>query len=150
MKNFESKIINSEFIKSFDKFLLDFEIFKIQTQTFVLDAAKRFYNVPDFILDEYSILYFYYNEKRKWQDYDYSQEINNYIKKEVKKLVIKNVIKKMENDSYNYIVLNDYLNDIRKKRRYNSNKTFDFIIFLFEKILKYVPEIIKNMNKYNL
>lgn len=148
LKKFEKKIIPEDYSEGLNDFFQSYNTYDEMLKDIQKRDVKHFYGLPDFVLDEYVLLNFYYNNKRRWKT-EY-KDINNYIKKEIKKLSIDNIVQKIVDNPENYTKLADSLEYVRKNRYPNNNITLFYIMFLFEDALEKVPQYIKNSLKYNL
>lgn len=153
LKTFEGEIVNSESSKALEYFFSQFNLFESKYHQFSVDSAKSA-NIPMFLYDDYSFLFFLYNYKGWWNNY-YDKSIIDFIKREIKNRVIKSVINKFEEDPNNYILLKSVFdkrpewNNPRSLQGLNSGAT-KYIFMLFYKALNSAPQWIKDSNKYNL
>lgn len=149
IKKFEKKYISEYYSEALKNFFDSYNYnFNDKLKVSIKSNAVSFYSLPEFVLDEYCMLLFYYNNRRKWAT-EY-KNVNDYIKKEVKKLAIDNIVQKIIDNPENYTILADSIEFIRNRRYPSDNRNLFYILFLFEDALQKVPEYIKNSLKYNL
>jgi len=158
IKTFENQEFDDKLLKDF---YYDYE--SVKNLRWFSDLVKnriKTCDIPEFLQDEFSILYFFYAQRYLWAGYDREiykykkndveyKKINNYIKRNIKKKVLNSTLKKIEDDLINCQILKNFIN-INKDFSFVGDVSIKYIMLLFEDIYEDVPEWIKKSNKYNL
>jgi hypothetical protein len=153
LKSFE-KLVNSEFIKALDDFYKEYEYYNKQPYSYDAKKSGTFYHydLPDFILDEFNLLHFLYQNRNRWKSGN--EHCDEFVKKEIKKVALKSLIKKIDEDANNYSSLKNALDKRTKFNNYNSleyihNAATKYIFFLLISAINKSP-LSKNLARYNL
>jgi len=147
-KVFESHKYEKYLMKFFEDYEKDKGIDKYYNYSD--DYAKR-YKLPVEIFEEFSILYYFYDNSHYKQ---HEKSIENYIKKSVKKIMLESIIKKIDDDINVYDKLKSALDkkpNFANRRLFGSihNMNVKYIFFLLHGAIKNAP-ITKAINNYNL
>lgn len=156
IKFFESK--NPQLDEELNEFLKEYEIHKKRGDGRYYKNSiilARNYKVPDILHEEFALLDYLYGEHTGGWKWNKSKEICNYIKKEVKKLAVKSIVQKFDENVDNYDELKKML---EKRPRFNDTGSFDnigiasvkYIFYLLHDAIKKAPDWIKDATKYNL
>lgn len=124
--------------------------------TFIEKDSNRYlesWKFPKIFMEEIYMLYFLYDKRYKWSTD--IPTINNYIKKNIKNLTFNSMLNKIKDNEKYYFELRDFL---EKRKKFNNKSSFDYIdtapinyiYFALYRVIKNVPEYIKNSEKYNL
>lgn len=149
LKKFERET-NVYLVDALKYFFKQYDLFKISNVgTYYQHSLKiaKSRNIPEFLYDEFTILFFLYNHKGWWNNY-YDKPVIDFIKKEIKKETVKSIINKFEKNPEYYIKLLEYLEEHTIADAYDS--TIKYIYFLFHAAIKNAPDWLKNSEKYNL
>ncbi len=161
IKTYESRTVNSESIKGLENFFKAYKEYE-NGYNYGYNYKSRYensisrannYNIPKELYDEFLLLDFYYQGNWKY-GLGHTKEINNYIKKEIKKAASNSIISKLDN---NFDLYTDLKKMFEKRPKWNNTGSFDnisdasikYTYFLLDAALKNVPTI-KNMEKFNL
>ena len=150
IKTFEREIVNTELLKSLEYFFSQYNIFTTKYEN-ALNRAKM-NNIPEFLYDDFSILFFLYECRGWWSKYEISAD---FVKREIKKQTLNSIINKFNEDPGKYFILKDIFdknpkwNDARSLHGV-SGGTVKYIFMLFYKAVNEAPQWIKDSNKYNL
>lgn len=152
LKTFEREIVNTELLKALEYFFSQYNIFISKYQDYPLNRAKT-YNIPEFLYDDFSILYFLY-EYRGWWSNNYNISAD-FVKREIKTQTLNSIINKFNEDSNKYFILKDIFdknpkwNDARSLHGV-SGGTVKYIFMLLYRAVNKAPQWIKDSNKFNL
>lgn len=142
LKTYE-KSVNTNLTLKLEEFFQKYKEFKESWK--YEDTIKMAKNiVPKTFFEEFTILYFLYTNDWKYSN-DKSE--NDFIKKEIKKNVLKTIFDKF-NDISNYFLLKTYLEKNKNLTSLNYNRTIKNILFLFNSSIR--KSELKNIQKYNL
>jgi len=147
-------MINKELKNILDNsFYKKFESIKDTYQETHIEIIFRQIGFPIEFYDEIMMLYFLYQNRNDWTiDIE---TINNFIKREVKKDAVGSMVKKIENDINKYHTLKNFLN---KRLNFNNSRSIDYvkhassnnIYFALHRVIRELPDYIKDSLKYNL
>lgn len=151
LKTYE-KAINLENQQGLDKFLEHYNKFKINKHVYGDSLNYIKYSIIKKFEEEFTLLYFYYGGIYNWEwssNKSYNDKsVNNFIKKEVKKIALESILKKFNDDIDSYIKLKEFM--IKSEKRLSwSTQIVKNIYFLFKKALRISP-FATTLQKYNL
>lgn len=159
IKTFEGRTVNTILIKGLEDFFKEYENRKntpsnIYTHNSCITKAKN-YNIPEELFDEFLLLYFLYDSFLPYQRYrSSSEQVTKHIKKEVKKLALNSILKKIEDNMEIYLKIK---NVFIKRPRWNDSGSFDkvndmptnYFYFLLKSAISKIPWL-NDAQKFNL
>ena len=151
LKTYEGRQVNENSVKALQSFLDDYHKYQKRYDEHPTYKAKL-YSIPEIFNEEFCLLSHLYDRlNNSWLP----KEEKNYIKKHIKNQALDSIKQKFDQDEKNYFDLKKVFEDRPKwndsgSLRGISDAIVKYIFYLFEASLKNPPEVIKNMNKYNL